>query len=291
MSQESENNKKYKKLNSQMAFVKKSKQQSSLAKEAKHRSIQASKEMPRTTKNTVTETKQSPEMSQPNVETAAPLAKARKPRAPMTEEQKTANAEKRKAAKQSAAPEPTASKADNEPTADNEQKADEGKKVRKPREKMTDDQKTAMAEKRKATLAAKKTDAPVEPKEKKVKAEKVKKVKEPKASDVTDAEGQPADAQPADAQKKTRKPREPLSDDAKAAMAEKRKATLAAKKVQPDAPVTPAPAEKATTPGAPKKSSKRSAPASGASPVKQLNLEAAAEEKPKAPRGKKAKAV
>ena len=48
MQHQSENNKKYKKLNSQMAFVMKSKQQSSLAKEAKLPSIQA-KEMPRTT--------------------------------------------------------------------------------------------------------------------------------------------------------------------------------------------------------------------------------------------------
>ena len=42
MQHQSENNKKYKKLNSQMAFVMKSKQQSSLAKEAKQSSNQMS---------------------------------------------------------------------------------------------------------------------------------------------------------------------------------------------------------------------------------------------------------
>jgi hypothetical protein len=89
-------------------------------------------------------------------------------------------------------------------------------KERKPREPMTDEQKQAMAQKRAATLAAKKAAAPEE---------------KPKAK----GKGKKADAAPApqmadEEKQRARKPREPMTEEAKKAMAEKRKATLAAKK-------------------------------------------------------------
>jgi len=105
--------------------------------------------------------------------TVSPLVNARKPRAKMSEEKPI----------------------------------DEQKKERKPRTKLTDEQKAIMAAKRKATIAAKKaTDD--KPKESKVKNTDEK---------VTDS----------DTLKKERKVRGKMTDEQKVAMVEKRKATMA----------------------------------------------------------------
>ena len=98
------------------------------------------------------------------------------------------------------------------PTVETETKSDsestDSKKERKKRAPMTDEAKAAMKAKREATIAAKKGAAP-EP------APAPAAVEEPK-SDGED--------------KKARKPRGPMSDEAKAAMKAKREATIAAKK-------------------------------------------------------------
>ena len=100
------------------------------------------------------------------------------------------------------------------PTVETETKSDsestDSKKERKKRAPMTDEAKAAMKAKREATIAAKKGAAP-EP----APAPAPAAVEEPK-SDGED--------------KKARKPRGPMSDEAKAAMKAKREATIAAKK-------------------------------------------------------------
>ncbi len=132
--------------------------------------------------------------------------KVRKPRAPLTEEAKAAMAAKRNAtiaAKQAAA--------GVEPAADAES-AEAQPKVRKPRAPMTEEAKAAMAAKRKATLAAKQSGD------------------EPMAD--AGAAAQPTDVQPAAAQLKVRKPRVPLTEEARAIMAAKRKATTQKRKAE-----------------------------------------------------------
>jgi len=97
------------------------------------------------------------------------------------------------------------------PASDSE--STDSKKERKKRAPMSDEAKAAMKAKREATIAAKKA-APVPA--------------EPVAAPA------PAEAAPAsdgeDKDKKARKPRGPMSDEAKAAMKAKREATIAAKK-------------------------------------------------------------
>jgi hypothetical protein len=92
----------------------------------------------------------------------------------------------------------------------------DSKKERKKRAPMSDEAKAAMKAKREATIAAKKA-APV-----------------PAEPVAAPAEAAPAEAAPAsdgeDKDKKARKPRGPMSDEAKAAMKAKREATIAAKK-------------------------------------------------------------
>ena len=97
------------------------------------------------------------------------------------------------------------------PVASDSESTD-SKKARKPRAPMSDEAKAAMKAKREATIAAKKA------------------ATEPAA---VPAEV-PAEAAPAsdgeEKDKKARKPRGPMSDEAKAAMKAKREATIAAKK-------------------------------------------------------------
>jgi len=92
----------------------------------------------------------------------------------------------------------------------------DSKKERKKRAPMSDEAKAAMKAKREATIAAKKA-APV-----------------PAEPVAAPAEAAPAEAAPAsdgeDKDKKARKPRGPMSEEAKAAMKAKREATIAAKK-------------------------------------------------------------
>jgi hypothetical protein len=94
----------------------------------------------------------------------------------------------------------------------------DSKKERKKRAPMSDEAKAAMKAKREATIAAKKA-APVPA--------------EPVAAPA-EAAPAPAEAAPAsdgeDKDKKARKPRGPMSEEAKAAMKAKREATIAAKK-------------------------------------------------------------
>jgi len=89
----------------------------------------------------------------------------------------------------------------------------DSKKERKKRAPMSDEAKAAMKAKREATIAAKKA-APVP-------AEPVVAPAEPVAAPASDGE---------DKDKKERKKRGPMSEEAKAAMKAKREATLAAKK-------------------------------------------------------------
>ena len=100
------------------------------------------------------------------------------------------------------------------PASDSE--STDSKKERKKRAPMSDEAKAAMKAKREATIAAKKA-APV-----------------PAEPVAAPAEAAPAEAAPAsdgeDKDKKARKPRGPMSDEAKAAMKAKREATIAAKK-------------------------------------------------------------
>ena len=102
------------------------------------------------------------------------------------------------------------------PASDSE--STDSKKERKKRAPMSDEAKAAMKAKREATIAAKKA-APV--------------VAEP-APAPAEAVAAPAEAAPAsdgeDKDKKARKPRGPMSEEAKAAMKAKREATIAAKK-------------------------------------------------------------
>ena len=98
------------------------------------------------------------------------------------------------------------------PVASDSESTD-SKKARKPRAPMSDEAKAAMKAKREATIAAKKA------------------ATEPAA---VPAEAAPAEAAPAsdgeEKDKKARKPRGPMSEEAKAAMKAKREATIAAKK-------------------------------------------------------------
>ena len=98
------------------------------------------------------------------------------------------------------------------PVASDSESTD-SKKERKKRAPMSDEAKAAMKAKREATIAAKKA------------------ATEPAA---VPAEAVPAEAAPAsdgeEKDKKARKPRGPMSDEAKAAMKAKREATIAAKK-------------------------------------------------------------
>jgi hypothetical protein len=102
------------------------------------------------------------------------------------------------------------------PASDSE--STDSKKERKKRAPMSDEAKAAMKAKREATIAAKKA-APV--------------VAEP-APAPAEAVAAPAEAAPAsdgeDKDKKERKKRGPMSEEAKAAMKAKREATIAAKK-------------------------------------------------------------
>jgi hypothetical protein len=84
----------------------------------------------------------------------------------------------------------------------------DSKKARKPRAPMSDEAKAAMKAKRAATIAAKATGAPA--------PAPAPAAEEPKSDTESD--------------KKARKPRAPMSDEAKAAMKAKREATIAAKK-------------------------------------------------------------
>jgi len=129
--------------------------------------------------------------------------------------------------------------------------------VKKPRKQMTEEAKVAMAAKRAATLAAKQSAAPVPA--------------PAPAPEEQEAEGEDG--------KKARKPREKMTETAKAAMAAKRAATLAAKNgiapalvptaapvpeaeaVEPKATTPPAPKGKKAAPGAPKKGKKEATPA------------------------------
>jgi hypothetical protein len=98
-----------------------------------------------------------------------------------------------------------------EPKSDSESSDSSSKKERKKRAPMSEEAKAAMKAKREATVAAKKAaDAPV------VVPAPVVVVPEPEPEETKD--------------KKDRKPRGPMSDEAKAAMKAKREATLAAKK-------------------------------------------------------------
>ena len=100
---------------------------------------------------------------------------------------------------------PTAAESDSEGSTDS-------KKERKKRAPMTDEAKAQMKAKREATIAAKKAPAPApaEPAQAPAPAE------------------QPSDDEAKD--KKARKPRGPMTDEAKAQMKAKREATIAAKK-------------------------------------------------------------
>jgi hypothetical protein len=97
------------------------------------------------------------------------------------------------------------------PASDSE--STDSKKERKKRAPMSDEAKAAMKAKREATIAAKKA-APV--------------VAEPVAAPAEAAPAPASDGE--DKDKKARKPRGPMSEEAKAAMKAKREATIAAKK-------------------------------------------------------------
>ena len=103
-----------------------------------------------------------------------------------------------------------------EAKAASDSESTDSKKERKKRAPMSDEAKAAMKAKREATIAAKKA-APV-----------------PAEPVAAPAEAAPAEAAPAsdgeDKDKKARKPRGPMSEEAKAAMKAKREATIAAKK-------------------------------------------------------------
>ena len=97
------------------------------------------------------------------------------------------------------------------PASDSE--STDSKKERKKRAPMSDEAKAAMAAKRAATIAAKKAEAPA--------------AEAPAPAAAPAPEAAPA---PAAAPAKERKPRGPMSDEAKAQMKAKREATIAAKK-------------------------------------------------------------
>jgi len=99
------------------------------------------------------------------------------------------------------------------PASDSE--STDSKKERKKRAPMSDEAKAAMAAKRAATLAAKKAEAPAEP---------------ATTNAAAGAGGGGGGGPPAAAPAKERKPRGPMSDEAKAQMKAKREATIAAKK-------------------------------------------------------------
>jgi hypothetical protein len=99
------------------------------------------------------------------------------------------------------------------PASDSE--STDSKKERKKRGPMSDEAKAAMKAKREATIAAKKA-APVP-------------AAEPVPAPAPAPEAAPA-SEGEDKDKKARKPRGPMSDEAKAAMKAKREATIAAKK-------------------------------------------------------------
>ena len=88
----------------------------------------------------------------------------------------------------------------------------DSKKARKPRAPMSDEAKAAMKAKRAATIAAKAAGAPTPA---------------PAPAPAPAAEEPKSDTE---SDKKARKPRAPMSDEAKAAMKAKREATIAAKK-------------------------------------------------------------
>jgi hypothetical protein len=106
------------------------------------------------------------------------------------------------------------------PTLEAEPKSDsestDSKKERKKRAPMSDEAKAQMKAKREATIAAKAAAAPAAP------------------AEAAPASPKPEEAKPEPeapgAPKKERKPRGPMSDEAKAAMKAKREATIAAKK-------------------------------------------------------------
>jgi hypothetical protein len=100
------------------------------------------------------------------------------------------------------------------PASDSE--STDSKKERKKRAPMSDEAKAAMAAKRAATIAAKKAEAPAEP--------------EPEPATTNAAAAGNGGGPPAAAPAKERKPRGPMSDEAKAQMKAKREATIAAKK-------------------------------------------------------------
>ena len=101
------------------------------------------------------------------------------------------------------------------PASDSE--STDSKKERKKRAPMSDEAKAAMAAKRAATLAAKKAEAP---------APEAEPPTTNAAAGGNGGGGGPPAAPPA----KERKPRGPMSDEAKAQMKAKREATIAAKK-------------------------------------------------------------
>ena len=102
------------------------------------------------------------------------------------------------------------------PPSDNE--STDSKKARKPRAPMTEEAKAAMKAKREATIAAKKAAGEGAP---------------APAAPAAPAPAPPAEAPPSEGEgdaKKARKPRGPMTEEAKAQMKAKREATIAAKK-------------------------------------------------------------
>ena len=104
------------------------------------------------------------------------------------------------------------------PASDSE--STDSKKERKKRAPMSDEAKAAMAAKRAATIAAKKAEAPAP-----AEAEP-----EPGTTNAAAGGNGGGGGPPAAAPAKERKPRGPMSDEAKAQMKAKREATIAAKK-------------------------------------------------------------
>ena len=102
------------------------------------------------------------------------------------------------------------------PTASDSEGSTDSKKERKKRAPMSEEAKAAMTAKRAATIAAKKA------------AEGSNAAAAPAAAPAAEAEAPKPEAPKPEA--KERKPRGPMSEEAKAAMAAKRKATLEAKK-------------------------------------------------------------
>jgi hypothetical protein len=106
---------------------------------------------------------------------------------------------------------PTVNASDSEST--------DSKKKRKPRGEMSPEAKAQMKAKRDATIAAKKAEAPATERE-----------PEPGTTNAGAAHSGGGGGGPPPEDKKERKPRGPMSDEAKAAMKAKRDATIAAKK-------------------------------------------------------------